>query len=134
MKTILRLINPAKAHFKDKLDYTNKQIWEIEFKINTSRKVREDIRLSRDRVASGLQTLEEQAKLAHGDEKKKLEAKLKEEKETLKRFEAQMDLVDREVVGVEPSEENPQGQQGLNHHLESHIELREMVKEYIKTL
>lgn len=133
MKTILKLINPQKAHFKEKLEYTNKQIWEIEFKINTSRKIREDIRLARDRIASGLQSLEESAKLAQGDEKKKLEDKLKEEKETLKRYEAQMDLVDREIVGVEPTEENP-GQQGLQHHLESHIELREMVKEYIKTL
>lgn len=127
------MLNIKKKHFKDKLAYTQKQIWEIEFKINTSRKVREDVRVSRDRCVEAYNQIENRLKEVKGEEKKKLEEEQVKIKDDQLRFEAQMDMIDREVYGVQPTKET-QGQQGLQDHLDSLISLREMVKDYIKTL
>lgn len=130
------MLNEKKNHFKKKLDYTQKQIWEIEFKIATSRSLREEIRQERDRNVEALNQVEEKIKATDKKDKELIERLEKDKKtfeDNIARFEKQMSMVDAEINGVEPTPET-NGTQGLIHHLDSLISLREMVKRYIKTL
>lgn len=123
------MFNKKLKHFKQKLANVDKALWDLEFKREKSAQVREEIRLKRDRLVETQNHIAQQVK-KEGDDASKELAKVTD---TLKRYEAQIDMLNAEIYGKEPTENDP-GQQGINHQIDSLQELKQMVKEYIKTI
>lgn len=128
------MFNTKKRFFKNKVKEVNKYIWDLEFKIEKSRQVREGIRLDRDKAVETVIQLETQLKNTTDSKlKESLEAQKKHNEENIPRYEAQMKMIDAEINGGQPTEENPAGI-GIIERIKSFIELREMYKDYAKKL
>ena len=123
------MFNKKLKHFKQKLANVDKALWDLEFKREKSAQVREEIRLKRDRLVETQNHIAQQVK-KDGDDASKELAKVTDD---IKRFEAQINMLDVEIYGKEPTAEDP-GQQGINHQIDSLNELKQMVKDYIKTI
>lgn len=140
---ILRLILTHKKttknqHFQQKLDGVEKMIWDLEFKLNKTGMIREDIREEYDNMKSRIATLDEQIKnwpkdKGEGDRKRIEDQKVLAERDA-NRFEAQMKGLDEEMYGAKPTKENPEGVQGITTQIESLRELISMLKSHITSL
>ena len=123
-----------KQFFKKKLKEIDYATWDLEFKINKSRQVREGVRLDRDRAVEAIARVTVAIEgTKDKEEKKKLQADLQVLEENKARYEAQMKMVDEQIEGVTATEQTP-GQTGLLEVVRSHVELKSMVKDYIKEL
>lgn len=126
------MFNQKKKFFKNKLKQIQYSIWDLEFKVNKSRQVREGIRQDRDRMVESIQKVEAAIKAETDKTKKKeLEDQLTVFKDNQVRFESQMKMIDNEINGVVASQENP-GQQGILETIQGLSELKRMVKDHIK--
>lgn len=126
------MFNKKLKHFKHKLNNIDKAMWDLEFKRSKSSQIREEIRLQRDRAVEG--KLQMEAQTPEGKEAKEAhEKELAKLVDNIKRYEAQVEMIDAEIHGKQPTDTEP-GQSGINDQLESLAELREMTKSYIKTL
>lgn len=123
------MFNKKLKYFKQKLANVDKALWDLEFKREKSAQVREEIRLKRDRLVETQNHLAQQVK-KEGDDASKELSKVTDD---IKRFEAQINMIDVEIYGKEPTAEDV-GQQGINDQIDSLNELKQMVKEYIKTI
>ncbi len=122
----VKALRPAtkKEFFKAKLKAKTREVWDLEFKVEQTALMRESIRQDRDKL------LDTQAKLAEAVAKtpndKKLEAELAEITDTIGRYEKQMKMLDDQINGAAPSEQNPMGEIGINEQLASLAEIRKM--------
>jgi hypothetical protein len=127
-----------KGHFKLKLKGVEKMIYDLEFKAFKTREIREDVRREYDQSKSRLSITEEQIKNWPADkdqgDKARLEDKIVLLKRDVERFEAQMKQLDLECNGSKPTNEYPDGVQGINHQIDSLQELKLMLQEWIKSL
>lgn len=116
--------------FTRKLRDVQTALWDLEFKVAKSRQVREGVRQDRDRAVSHAKQLEPQVEnLKDKDAKEKASKELAATQDTIKRYEAQMQMIDRQVEGFQGSE-TEQPVVGVNEQMASLAELREMYKEY----
>lgn len=122
--------------FRRKIRDVTYTIWETEFKISKSRQVREGVRQDRDRAMEGahqmtamLQGLTDTSTTQYADTAKQLEAQT----ENVRRYEAQMRMIDEQINGISANGENP-GQQGILDMIKGYTELRSMYKDYLKQL
>lgn len=117
------MFNKKKRFFKQKIESVQNMIWDLEFKVAKSKQIREGIRLDRDQVIQAIQSL---------NPEKEVE-KVKELTERKERYEKQIKMIDDEINGGTPTENSPEGI-GINEKLESLHSLKELYKEYIKTI
>lgn len=124
--------------FYKKFRDTQVAIWEQEFKVAKSRQVREGIRTDRERAIDALAQVS--ASLEGAKQKKQPKEtiqSLEKEKtyfaESVKRYEAQMQMIDDQIRGVAASGDNP-GQQGINDTIGMLAELREMYRQFLKDI
>jgi len=134
------MFNKQKKHFQEKLVGVDKMIWDMEFKREKTRTVREEIRQVYDQSKAKLHAKEEQIKqqaetptMEAGEIARLDDDKVLLEKD-VKRYEEQMAGLDIEVNGAAPSSDYPEGIQGINIQIDSLQELKQMLKEYIKNL
>lgn len=127
--------NPQKKWFRSKLDGVQKTIWDLEFKRFKTREIREEIRAEYDKLKASLEPLDNQ--IAATTEEEALKG-MNDQKaailEDTERFLKQMKHLDVEVAGSPPTEEYPDGMQGINQQLDALRELQQMILEYIKVL
>jgi len=134
MNIIKYAFNRKYRFFYDKYTKVEKSIWEHDFKILKSRQIREGVRQDRDREVENRNILE--TKLPkETDEKVKesLAEQLKVSTEKITRYEAQMKMVDAQINGVKPNDDNT-GVVGVLETIESLSELRKMYREYFRNL
>lgn len=102
--------------------------------------VREQIRQEYDNLKSRLEVLKTQIASEKDkpslseDERKRLEDQEALHNKDIERKVEQMKQLDIEVNGAKPSNELPEGHQGLNDTMEALRELRNVTKKYIKEL
>lgn len=128
------MFNTKKKFFKSKITDVDRYIWDLEFKIEKSRQIREGIRLDRNRALESVVQLDTQLKNTTDEkEKEGLEKQKQELVDKANRYESQMKMIDNEINGGQPTEDNPAGI-GIMEKIKSFIELREMYKDYIKKI
>lgn len=127
-----------KNHFKQKLDGVGKMIWDLDFKKYKTREIREDIRKLYDNAKSRKYGLEEQIKNWPADKDAGDKARLEDEvvrlTKDIERNEAQLKDLDMQVEGAKPSPQYPDGVSGINDQIDSLMELKQMLKDWTKTL
>lgn len=127
-----------KTHFKQKLDGVAKMIWDLEFKKFKTEEIKEDIRNEYDGAKSSIHTIDAQIKnwpkgKPEADKKQLEDRKVLAERD-VKRYEAQMSMLDTEVKGAKPSADFPDGVTGIDQQIDSMNELKVMLKDWIKVL
>ena len=120
-----------KAYFKRRINATTKEIWENEYKVEKSLQVKEGIRQDRDRIIDARYKAEAALKATPDD--KQLIEEIAGFNETIKRYEAQMVMIDKQVNGV-AAEGNDPGEQGLQDIISALAESRAMLKDYVAKL
>ena len=140
---IMRLVlthrkTSKKAHFKQKLDGTEKMIWDLEFKVFKTREVREDVRQEYDYMIQRIGNLKNQFENfpATGDlaEKARITDQIILAERDRDRFLEQIKMIDLEIEGSKPTAELPDGASGIVNQIESLRELLTMLKDWIKKL
>jgi chromosome segregation ATPase len=134
------IFNEKKKYFRKKLDGVKKMVWDLEFKREKTRTIREEIRQEYDKGRAQLTILEAQIKSQK--EKPTMEkgeiARLDDRETLLKRdverFKMQIDGLDAEVNGAAPTEQVREGVQGINQQIDALRELDEMLKDYVRKL
>lgn len=134
------MFNNKKKHFKQKYVGIERMIWDLEFKRFKTQEIREEIRQKYDSDKARLSQLEEQIKTQK--DKPTMEvgevARLDDQKvlleQAIKRQEDQLQGCDLEVQGSKPTNQYPDGVQGLNQQIENLQELKLMVRDWIKQL
>lgn len=141
MNIIKYITNKKYRFFVGKIRQVEKSIWELDFKINKSRQVREGVRQDRDRAVENKNHAQINMDKEEDKEKKKeLEEQVKLNEDNIKRYEAQMKMIDDQIQGVakqNPSEEYPDGIPavvGILETIASYSELRKMYREYLKQI
>lgn len=124
------MFNTKKKHFKRKLKNLDKTIWDLEFKKQQAGVLREKIRLDRDNKLNHRNMVEAKLKENKTEE---LEKALTEANDTLTRFEAQLKMIDEQIQGGTPTQEDPSGE-GVMGQIARLYELKKMVIDYIATL
>lgn len=128
-------LNTQQKYFKAKLDGVQKTIWDLEFKRFKTREIREEIRVEYDGMKGRVATLD--AQLVETLDKKvkaDLQAQRDEAESTANRYLGQMKGLDIGVGGSGPSEDYPDGVQGINQQLEALHELEQMINDYVKVI
>lgn len=134
------IFNKQKSYFKRKNEGVQAMIWDLEFKRSKSQMIREEVRQEYDKSKAKLDVLQSQIK-AQKDKPSMEEAEIKrlDDQEVLlkrdiERYEAQMKQIDLDIAGTQPTNEYPDGVSGINDQLDSLMELKVMISQYIKTL
>lgn len=133
MKILKWLTSRKYRYFYRKVIDVQNSIFEYEFKVAKSRQVREGIRQDRDRAVEGTQQIKVAIEGAKDqDQKTKLETEYASMVDTVKRFEAQMGMIDAQIQGGEANrtEVNPAGI-GILEQIKSLTELRLMYQDYL---
>src|SRR3990167_528527 len=129
-----------RAYFKGKLQGVDRAVWDLTFKIFKTREIREGVRRDRDDRKMKLETLGERIviesktgglKETNIDEFKRLEDQKVLLERDVKRYEDQMRMLDVELEGERPSGDIV-GAPGINDQIDSLVELREMLKDWVK--
>ena len=129
-----------RAYFKGKLQGVDRAVWDLTFKIFKTREIREGVRRDRDDRKMKLETLGERIviesktgglKETNIDEFKRLEDQKVLLERDVKRYEDQMRMLDVELEGERPSGDIV-GSPGINDQIDSLVELREMLKDWVK--
>jgi len=125
-----------KEHFRQKLEGTQKMIWDLEFKAFKTREIREDVRQEYDFLKSRIATLEAQIENWPADRDEAEKQTLVDQKARAEvdrdRFEEQMKRLDVEVEGSRPTNEHPDGYDGIVQQIESLQELVGMLRDWVK--
>lgn len=122
-----------KQFFKDKITNVTYNIWDLEFKVAKSRQVREGVRQDRDRAIETVASLEARLKTEKKEEAEKTKAEIAATQDNVKRYEAQMLMIDKQINGFSGTE-NEEPVIGILEQLKSLAELREMYKSHIASL
>lgn len=131
MNILKKLFDPKYRFFVRKIKSVTRQIWDLEFKVEKTLQIREGIRQDRDRMLDAQHKVNAAFKATPND--KKLEKDLTDITDTIKRYEAQMKMLDQQIEGGVATEENPSGS-GINELIGSLAELRRMYKDYLKKI
>lgn len=118
------MFNKKKKHFTQKLFDIERTMWDLEFKKQQAGELREKIRLDRDAQVNSKAMLEAQ---------KDKEEELKKVEDLIERYEKQMKMIDDQVNGGQPAEDDPTGE-GIVGRIARLHELKIMLTNYIKTL
>lgn len=130
----MKLFNSKYRFFNKKVKDVTKSIWELEFKIEKSRQVREGVRQDRDKTMEFIyQTKAHLEGTTDKELKEKLQADITLAENNSTRYEAQMKMIDNQINGRPVEGEDP-GEQGIMDTVKSLIELRGMYKDYLKKL
>jgi hypothetical protein len=128
----MKLFNTKYKFFKNKVTSVQYAIWDLEFKLSKSRQIREGVRLDRDRAIEAINGMTSQLNATEDKEKREnLEAEIAKATDNKTRYEQQMDMIDFEINGGKPTENNPSGI-GILEQLKSYAELQGMYKDYLK--
>lgn len=128
------LFNKKYKLFAKKIRDVQNSMWELEFKIHKARQMREDSRLRRDRAVESVHQInKELTGVTDKDKIQQLTTEKAGQEALVKSYESQMRMIDEQIQGVEGTDETP-AQVGLNETLKGLAELRQMYKEYIKTI
>lgn len=120
--------------FHRKLYQVQASIWETEFKISKSRQVREGVRQDRDRAIEALHQIEARTKGEQDTHKKgELEKEVEAFIANVKRYEAQMKMIDDQIKGA-AGDETHEPIVGLMEQLKSYIELKLMYQDFLRTV
>jgi septal ring factor EnvC (AmiA/AmiB activator) len=126
------MFNNKKKYFKAMLSDIEKAIWEVEFRKFTAMNEREAIRRQYDQAQDALTRMKAQPTPKEG-----LTEKQKSEIDLAERYVAQLTrelkAIDDTIVGGQPSEELPNGAEGLDSKLKAWVGRREYIKSFIKT-
>lgn len=131
MNIIKFLINWEYRHFRNKLRGVEKMISDLVFKRHKTGEIREQIRQEYDSHKARLSSIEERLKTEKVSQLEDDKVILERE---ISRLEAQMKQLDLDVFGSKPTNEFPNGVEGINHQIDALQELKVMVREYIKQL
>ena len=141
MNIIKYITNKKYRFFVGKISNVEKSIWELDFKISKSRQVREGVRQDRDRAVENKNHAQINVdKETDKDKKAELEQQVALNEDNIKRYEAQMKMIDDQIQGVakqDPSEEYPDGIPavvGILETIASLSELKLMYKEFLKQI
>lgn len=128
MNILKYITNKKYRFFYKKANDVQYAIWDLDFKLSKTRQIREGVRQDRDRA------IEQKNNLASQENKtEQMKKDLETYEENVARYERQMKMLDDEVVGGTPTEHSPDGV-GILERIASYAELREMFKNYLKTL
>ena len=132
---MLKIFNKKYRFFKKKAQDVQYTIWDLDFKIAKSREVREGVRQDRDRAIEGINQIDNvlPSITIKPEEKESLEKDKATLQENVTRYEAQMKMIDDQINGGVPSEDNPAGI-GIMERIKSLTELREMIKQYMRRI
>lgn len=136
MNLLTWLLSRKYRYFNRKVIDVQNSIWEYEFKVNKSRQIREGIRQDRDRAMETSQQIEVALKAEKkGEKKESLEKELATFIDSVKRYEAQMKMIDAQIQGGEDnrSESNPAGI-GVLEQIKSLTELKLMYIDYLSRI
>ena len=157
------MFNWKRRYFKNKLRGVEKTICDLEFKRFKTREIREEVRQEYDHAKAGIAALEAQIRAQKAnpdqvcpkhsptpgkegpceceykgplskDEVERLYDKIELLNRDSGRYLEQMKGLDLEVSGSGPTEEYPEGIQGINQQLEALRELKAMIKDYQRQL
>ncbi len=134
------IFNKQRKYFKKKLEGVQKMIWDLQFKREKTLVIREEIRQEYDNLKAKLHNLDGQIKSQKETPTMKQEeiARLDDQKLILdKDIERKLNLMkslDLEVNGTKPTNEYPDGVDGVNQTLDSLRELQKMLRDYIKKI
>ena len=125
-----------KRHFKNKLKGSRQTRWDLEFKVEQTKKIREDIRVEFDFMNSSVATIEKEIAEFKGEEgdKAKLEDRLVLAIRDRDRLLKQIASLDVEISGAEKSAQHPDGAQGILQTIDSIREIEGMVESWIKSI
>ena len=128
------IFNTKKRFFKDKIDQVTKTIWEMEFKVEKSRQVREGVRQDRDRSIEAVGHVKARIEASQDEaEKDNLKKELEGLEDSVSRYEKQMKMIDDQIVGSNGDKDN-EPVIGILEQIKSLTELRNMYKDYIKKI
>jgi len=122
-----------KRFFKDKLEGTEKAIWEQEYKMIKAKKLREEVRQERDRFKEQEAKLTDYLKTATGKDAQQFSEELDKVKVEVKKYEAQMQMVDDQINGIPANGDDP-GEDGIIDLMAVLTQRKESLKDYIRTL
>lgn len=130
-----------KTHFKNRLASNKQMQWDLEFKIEKTKQVREGIRKEYDAAKSRLFAIDEQFKqesqngatIPEEQRKQMVDQKTVLERD-IPRLEQAILQLNAEIEGVKPSAENPGGIPGTQNQIDQLRELQQMIEEYIDHL
>jgi len=127
--------NSKKSHYKNKLKGTTKMRWDLEFKVNKTEQIREEVRKEYDYMKSRIDTIEQSAKNEKDEAQKDniLDKKIVAEKDA-ERLLNQIKALDVEINGTTPNEQYRDGVTGIVDQIATFRELEGMLRKYIKTL
>lgn len=131
MNIFKKLFNPKYRFFARKIKSVTKQIWDYEFKVEKTMQVKEGIRQDRDRMLDAKHKVEVALKATPDD--KNLMSEFEKIVDTIKRYELQMNMLDKQIDGVPAQGDNP-GEEGVADIISSLAELRSMYKAYLSKL
>lgn len=115
--------------FTKKIQGVEVAIAEADFKIAKSRQLREEIRRDRDRSVEAMQQISVALKNDKVENKEALEKDGVATEGNIRRYEAQMKMIDDQISGVPANGENP-GEAGIVDTLKSYVELKKMFIDY----
>lgn len=123
----MKLFTKKYWFFKKKISDVQKAIWDKEFKVSKARQVREGVRQDRDRSIEAVN----QIKQGKAEGKEKEQGALEE---NIKRYEAQMTMIDKQINGYTAQKDSEESVIGVLEEIRSLIELREMYKSHVASL
>lgn len=135
---LVSLVKPLskKAHFKQKQQGTERMAWDLEFKVFKTKEIREEIRTEYDfmkqRVDSFNKQLEKLDKKKDKEEFDKTTDTLALAERDRDRLEGQIAQLDLEMNGSKPTNQYPDGVQGIYDQIDSLRELVGMLKSWSK--
>lgn len=125
-----------REHFKKRLQKVISDTWDIEFQRYKTEEVREDIRKIYDGAQAKKASLENQIKNWPKDkdvgDKARLEDEVVRTQRDIERYQAQMKEIDIQIHGTKPTNEYPDGADGMDQRVESFVELQGMLKDWIR--
>lgn len=122
-----------KAHFKAKFEGVEKMIYDLEFKRFKTCEIREGIRKDYDVLRARKESLDKQVGNTPEDNTRIEDTKVVVNRD-VSRLEGQIKRLDDEVNGRVPNQEDHEGVIGINEQIDSLRELRNMLKDWIRSI
>lgn len=134
------MFNWKVRYFYKKLRGVECTIADLEFKRFKTREIREEVRQVYDTCKAKLLSVEttiaqqKESKTMPEDDVKRLDDEVVRMKRDIERYESQMKALDLEVDGSKPTNEYPEGVNGITQQIDALRELHGMLKDYIGRL
>lgn len=142
MNVLKYLFNWRYRYFVKKGKAVEKMAMDLEFKRFKTLEIREDVRREYDHKRSRKEILAQEIekeskpgglKETNVDEFNRLNDQMDLLNRDIERHQAQMQDLDNQVNGLPKSAENPEGVQGIKQQLDALRELKEMIRDYVRT-